>query len=42
MKTDDSISMTDHTSFEEMTHFKIDGKKYMQWTITDLEVSILG
>ena len=27
MKTDDSISMTDHTSFEEMTHFKIDGKE---------------
>ena len=27
VKTDDSISMTDHTSFEEMTHFKIDGKE---------------
>ena len=26
VKTDDSISMTDHTSFEEMTHFKIDMK----------------
>ena len=27
VKTEDSISMTDHTSFEEMTHFKIDGKE---------------
>ena len=27
VKTDDSISMTDNTSFEEMTHFKIDGKE---------------
>ncbi|MFQ7716593.1 MAG: hypothetical protein ACLRIT_08880 [Blautia sp.] len=27
VETDDSISMTDHTSFEEMTHFKIDGKE---------------
>ncbi len=27
VKTDDNISMTDNTSFEEMTHFKIDGKE---------------
>lgn len=27
VKTEDSISMTDHTSFEEITHFKIDGKE---------------
>ena len=27
VKTEDSISMTDHTSFEEMAHFKIDGKE---------------
>ena len=27
VKTDDSIFMTDNTSFEEMTHFKIDGKE---------------
>ena len=27
VETDDNIPMTDHTSFEEMTHFKIDGKE---------------
>ena len=27
VKTDDNISMTDNTSFEGMTHFKIDGKE---------------
>ena len=27
VETDDNIPMTDHTSFEEMAHFKIDGKE---------------